>query len=108
MAWPGDGYVQHVRGCRHQGDVYGPPSSGADAGLVGGPVQPGVCEGGKKNKPSATATSSGELRGREVRAEDGDLMKFVENYSLHPGWHHVSGVGILVATDATPSAQNEA
>ena len=57
-------------------------------------------EGGKKKKPSATATSSGELPGREVRTEDGDLMKFVENYSLHPGWHRVSGVGILVAADA--------
>ena len=57
-------------------------------------------KGGKKKKPSATATSSGELSGREVRAEEGDLMKFVENYSLYPGWHPVSGVGNLVATDA--------
>ena len=61
-------------------------------------------KGGKKKKPSSTPTSTAELPGREVRAEDVVLMKFVENYSLHPGWHRVNGVGpdcfILVATEA--------
>ena len=56
-------------------------------------------KGGKKKK-ATEQVSVGELPGREVRPDDADLMKFVEHFSLHPGWHRVREVGVQVAVDA--------
>jgi len=56
-------------------------------------------KGGKKKKP-AEKIPPGELPGREVRPDDADLMKFIEHFSLHPGWHRVREVGVQVAVDA--------